>query len=778
MSLDASLISHVVRHPSSFVQLQQTGITADDFEDEYRQVWRYLTRTRQRRHTVPSKSIVETRFPDIEWTKTRTGDLPILVDQLRDRRKWMSLLDVLDEGALAASSPENVDDALQMLQGKINKLVASGGGDSHLVDLFDKATAIKMMRELKHRRLGGALGMPTGLKSIDEGVGGMVKGRMIVVVGRPGLGKAQPLDAKILTPSGWKTMGDMQVGSSVTCPDGSTAKVIQVHPQGKKDIYRVTFSDGASTEVTADHLWKTQTKNERKRDAWSVKTTKEIASSLKYGSHWNHYVPLIDPVEVQNKSCDLPIDPYVVGALLGDGHVRTRGGATEVLLTSNDAELVDEVNRRVEVGRFTPNKKLCYRFVDGSDRWNKTSTFRQDLCDLGLGSGYAHEKHIPRAYMRASAEDRLLLLQGLLDTDGEASARTSAVYCSTSHRMAKQVREIVWSLGGVATWDERVTDYTNSDGEMQCGRRSYRLRITLPPGVEYFRLARKQDLIVSEGQKKGRAVRTIRSVEKVREAEAQCITIDHPDHLYVTDNYVVTHNSWLDLLFVANAVINGHKWILYPLEMTLEETAFRLYTIFSARMFGAHKAIKNNDLMMGRVTKRKIVRFLHALEDQFAGQLHVADVGSLSDPYTNERIEAEVELHKPDGFWVDYLTLLKAPQQGKGGDDYSAVRYLSSGIKGAAIRQDCVGGCSAQVNREALKVRSFIPRLEHIAYGDSIGQDADQVISLNRRGNYLYYAMVKNRHGPEIPTKRVKFFVDQGEIAETDEQGMEDEEID
>lgn len=422
MSLDASLISHVVRHPSAFAKLQQMGISETDFVDEYRQVWRYLTRVKSTRGTVPSKSVVEHRFPDLEWFRPKERDIPILIDQMRQRRKWRAFLDIIDTAATDAGSPDSVDDALQALQAQVNKLAAASGGNSHLVDLFSEAAAKKMLREIKARRHGGGLGMPTGLKRIDQQVGGMVKGRMIVVVGRPGLGK-----------------------------------------------------------------------------------------------------------------------------------------------------------------------------------------------------------------------------------------------------------------------------------------------------------------------------------------------------------------SWLNLLFVANAVINGHKFILYPLEMTLPETAFRLYTIFSSQMLGANKAIKNTDLTQGMVTKKKIVKFLHILEDQFAGQLYVADVGSLSDPYTNERIEAEVEMHKPDGFWVDYITLMKAPEQKKGGDDYSAVRYLSSGIKGTALRQDCVGGSSAQINREALRVRSFIPRLEHIAYGDSIGQDADQVISINRRGDHLYYAMVKNRHGPEIPTTRVKFLVDTGVIEETTEQGMEDD---
>lgn len=237
--------------------------------------------------------------------------------------------------------------------------------------------------------------------------------------------------------------------------------------------------------------------------------------------------------------------------------------------------------------------------------------------------------------------------------------------------------------------------------------------------------------------------------------------------------------SWIDLLFTARAVIGGASWILYPLEMTLQETAFRLYTIFSQEMFGGSKTIKNLDITRGHVPVKKMVRLMNLLEDKFAGQLHVADVGQLSDPYTMERIEAEVDVEKPDGFWVDYITLVKPPPGGRDTPEYVQVRQLSSAIAGIAKRRNCIGGCSAQVNREAMKQRVFLPRLEHISFGDSIGQDADQVFSINRKpGGDLYYALVKNRGGMEIPKMRVKADFNQGIMREHDDQEDSDDDDD
>jgi replicative DNA helicase len=234
--------------------------------------------------------------------------------------------------------------------------------------------------------------------------------------------------------------------------------------------------------------------------------------------------------------------------------------------------------------------------------------------------------------------------------------------------------------------------------------------------------------------------------------------------------------SWLNLLFVAKAVMYGAKVGLYPLEMNLEDTALRLYSIFSSEMLGAEKALRNTDLSQGRISKQKITRFLNALEDKFKGQLFVADIGSMSDPYTVERIEAEQELHDFDLQWIDYITLMKAPGVGKNGqEDHTTVKALSNGCKQIAMRQNTVVGVSAQVSRQAISGNALLPRLEHIAYGDSIGQDADHVVSINRRGGDLYYGLVKNRHGPEIGKTRVRFSVNEGVISDHPNQIEEEE---
>lgn len=421
--LDESIISAVIRW-DALAEAQQAGVTAEHFVDEYRLVWRYILKSKRDHDIIPGEETILRRYPNVSLPRTRKREMPLLISDLHKRKKYMDLLQVMNDTAQAATSYDTVDEVIQAVQGQLNVLSFTQGGQSHLVDLFAEEARKKIVADQKIRRSGLSIGIPTGLKRFDATCGGLQKQKMYTVVGRPGLGK-----------------------------------------------------------------------------------------------------------------------------------------------------------------------------------------------------------------------------------------------------------------------------------------------------------------------------------------------------------------SWLDLLFVAEAVLSGANVILYPLEMTMVETAYRLYTLFSQKMLGQNGVMKNHDLTRGHIPPRKLARFMTTMEEKFPGSLLVADVGSLADSYTNERIEAEVDLNKPDMFWVDYLTLLKPPP-GLRGEDASgpaAVKMLSNGIKNTAMRRRCVGGCSAQVSREALKANVFLPRLDHIAYGDSIGQDADAVVSINRRGDHLYYALVKHRGGAEFGKTKVVFNVNEGEISEAIEQDGDDD---
>jgi ATP-dependent 26S proteasome regulatory subunit len=377
----------------------------------------------------------------------------------------------------------------------------------------------------------------------------VVKGALLH--GPPGCGKAQPLDAEVITPFGHTKMGEVTVGDLVSTPDGNWAKVTKVFPQGEKDIYRVFFSDRTSTECCEDHLWRTSTKNDR--DAGrpgSIKTLRQIISSLKYGTdkRRNHLIPMTKPVKFLSDAV-LPLDPYLVGVLLGDGCL---SGRTPVM-TTGDLEMIEYVCKLLPQGmvaRKILNSKYDFRLVHGGLRNSHIENKVSVACkNLGIMGCRSWEKFVPQPYKVAPVKTRIALLQGLLDTDGTTSTNGCGTsFASSSERLANDVKFVVESLGGKATISTKNPHYSYKGCKL-AGRKSFVVFISLPSNIAPFRLERKCKRHIPHS--KYQPARFIDHVEYVGKKQAQCILIDHPQHMYLTNNFIVTHNTLL-----AGAIFN------------------------------------------------------------------------------------------------------------------------------------------------------------------------------------------------------------------------------
>jgi len=355
------------------------------------------------------------------------------------------------------------------------------------------------------------------------------------IQGEMGVGKSQRLSSKIYTPTGYKLMGEIKVGDQVINPDGGYANVIGIFPQGVMDIYRVTFSDGSFTDCTAEHLWEVRSplRKWRGRPAY-VKPLHQIMSEpLAHPTTGNYqvFIPMTKPVEFQKRL--LLIHPYVLGALLGDGHMAAPD------ITCADQEILDEVERLSQ-----PNMVLRH-----SDRytWSLISTSRDipnhirlSIRDLQLNDKTAKNKFVPQQYLYSCVEDRIALLQGLFDTDGNVSNGGGVEYLTISKQLAQDVKELAQSLGGTVTFRTKIPTYTYK-GEKREGSLAYRLRIKLPSHIMPFRLSRKANAYRPQG--KYEPHRSIVKIEHVGQDYAQCIMLDSENQLYVTDEYIVTHNT-------------------------------------------------------------------------------------------------------------------------------------------------------------------------------------------------------------------------------------------
>jgi ATP-dependent Zn protease len=339
---------------------------------------------------------------------------------------------------------------------------------------------------------------------------------------------AQPLTARVATPAGWTKMGELVVGDFVIGRDGRPTRVEGVFPQGVKEIFKVTFSDGASTRVTAEHLWAVQTAWLRETNSakWQVRQTTELGQlrrSKKGG--WRYSIPLVQPVQWAARP--VPLDPYVLGALLGDGCVT----GTSILFINTDERIIERVRERLPSGATLAGDGPRFR-VTGRDERGR-SLVRNALIEVGADRTLAHNKRVPELYMQNSVDVRVEVLRGLLDTDGcvarTASGNSHTQYDTASPGLRDDVVELVRSLGGTAT----VT--TNFYGDR---RTTWTVNIYLPD--EVVPVAAKADRL----KPRTRPVRRyITSIEPDGVEPAQCIRVEAEDHLYVTDDFVVTHNT-------------------------------------------------------------------------------------------------------------------------------------------------------------------------------------------------------------------------------------------
>jgi hypothetical protein len=374
-----------------------------------------------------------------------------------------------------------------------------------------------------------------------------------------GYGKAENIENQIFTPTGTKRMGDIRVGDEVIGSNGNPTKVLGVFPQGKVEMYRVYFKDNSSVEVCGEHLWHIQSRNHKSRNkGFYIRTTKEIISEglidPQGGHKWS--IPMTNPVEF--KPQNVWIEPYLLGALLGDGGISTTNSLT---ITSADDEILESVKSsipptlRVEKKKHGKFDYSISRKVIDNHPGDKNNPLIIYLRNYGLMGTKSHTKFIPVEYKFNSVEVRTKILQGLLDTDGSTSGH-NIEYTTTSKQLSDDVTFLVQSLGGTAKTTPRHTHYTHK-GERKQGKLSYRIAISLPPDIEPFALGRKKAAYIPKT--KYQPARYISKIEYVGKKEGQCIRVDAEDHLYLTENFIVTHNTLASLGFMSHLFETGQS---------------------------------------------------------------------------------------------------------------------------------------------------------------------------------------------------------------------------
>jgi len=383
------------------------------------------------------------------------------------------------------------------------------------------------------------------------------KGR-VAIFADCGLGKGQPYGSKVLTPSGWINIENLKINDDVIASDGKAHNVIGVFPKKEIDTYRFFYSDGTNCVFDKDHLHIVRTNNDRQRykgKKWRVLSTKELLNcgNIRYGKDnksRNYDIPIVDPVIFNNKYTGI-ISPYIIGVLLGDGHC-----SGQVSLSSADKELIKRIKAEL------PNSVTLIKKKNRKYDWKiktgfygaKKSPFRQELDDLGMLGKLSYEKEIPSVYLyNRHPEDRLALLRGLMDTDGYIDQSGCSQFYSTSKKLAENVLFLVSSLGGIPVFRNKKSIF-NGIRYRDCYIVVFSLKTFNP-----FYISRKAKKWNSNPRDNGK---WIDKIEFEKKQKTVCISVDSPDKSYITENFVVTHNTPMYLVWAENVVRKTNKPVL------------------------------------------------------------------------------------------------------------------------------------------------------------------------------------------------------------------------
>ena len=413
-----------------------------------------------------------------------------------------------------------------------------------------------------------------------------------------GAGKAGWVDAVIPTPDGPRRFGDIKTGDYVFSAEGTPTKVTGVYPRGMMSAYRVTLSDGRSSICARDHLWGVLTASHGNSMHYSVRSLDEMLRKgirkhdgrpgrSKGNVRW--YIPA-SPVCNYKHNMELPVDPYVLGVFLGNGALTCK----VLTLSSADEECVKRVAERLGVS-YKKNSEHNYNWSFSRDGHQVRTA---DVFDARFRV-LSGDKYIPDEYLYAGGKQRMELLNGLFDTDGCATVndgRLRVSYSTTSRRLAENVRELLLSFGVVSTILSDVREGKNTCYNMHVNCGNYFKRCL-------FTLERKMAVVEGHDREpKHRYDRVaVRSVEKLPEKlEMQCIVVEHPLHLYLCEDYIVTHNS-----FAAMQEMQESLKVYRP-----DEIAFVTYTKKGVEN-GIARALKVNP----QLTPDDLMHFktLHAL---------------------------------------------------------------------------------------------------------------------------------------------------------------------
>ncbi len=696
MSVGLGLLNRVVRDGASPTALSEAGVTRDSFIGDERKVYDLVVSHFASYRVLPTLETI-TAETGVSFPRFPAEPLGYWIDRVEQRLRVGMLAKaskVIQEAAAEGKLSEAIDEVRTLYLG-----LQKRGAIDQIVTLANVASEVMTLHD-NLQRSGRRSGVPFGFPYLDEVSSGAQPADTVALVGRPSQGKSQPLDAVIVTVDDVKRMKELKIGDSLASIDGEESKVLDIYPQGKRQVYRVSFSDGRSAECDGSHLWEVSFRQWKEPRVVTTEKLKEMLKRKRFCKRL--HVPLCSGDFGNNEK--LPLDPWLVGFLLGDGSLTQCVG-----FSTGDYELVEKVQATVLPMGYTAvsrgNRSYSIVSVGSGSPINKIGKILEELSMLGKKSP---QKTIPDCYMRASKSARFDLLRGLMDTDGTVGEDHAVTFSSSSKEMAVQVVSLVRSLGGTASVTPKKTNRLLS----------YRVGIKFEHPKQLFSLKRKRERCLEKRQRLGvpRPVRlTVSKVEFVGTKECQCIRVSHPSGLYLTEDYVVTHNSYILMNMANYAYDHGETPLVATYEMAPVQCARRILAL--------RTHVSATTIRLGRLSywgREKVLTDIGRLGDMSGRPFHLMQ-GTLKS--TVEDLVLRVQELRPTVVYVDGAYLLRTAS--KNASRWERVSETAEYLKMIASEFAIPVIATYQFNRKGAGT------LGNIAYSDAIGQLASIVLGID-----------------------------------------------
>lgn len=623
---------------------------------------------------------------------------------VRERSMDRALIAMAQDIHEIAHSTMQSEDKISQTQTKVLSLdVEAATNDT--VNMFD--ALVRHMDVMDERFNGGdeIKGIATGHEEFDKHTGGLQDGSMYIIAGRPKMGKEQPLSSKVLMANGeFLTIGTVKVGDKIASVDGKESTIVGVYPQGIRNIYKITMTDGRSVEAGADHLWSI---NSCRFDGSRTVTTLELIDMLKK-VRMQRRIKLAMHDGSFGCEKEIGMDAWLLGYLLGDGGL----SQSSVNFSAVEEYIINRVSlvsgctvKNVSPGNFRLTTKR-----------GQPNHITNALRSLGVMGKLSFEKFVPDVVFSADKNTRQKFLAGLLESDGWVEKKGSFFFSSSSEMLRDGVSKLVNSLGGYSSKTVKRNIFYVKNGERINARDSYQCTIKLKSLIDFIASPRILERLSVDYKISSPG---IESIEYVRDEEAACIKVSHDSELYVTDDYLVTHNTTLALGWCQHAATKGKKKVMmYHLEMTEKQVMDKI--------LAAEATVALDKLKSGAAMDESSAQIMAAISKLKDAHLDA----SYRSGYTMQQIRADARRKKrKDGLdlvMIDHLGLLNADDPKS--NQVMKITEISRQAKLMAKELNIPVILLSQLNRQLEQRPDKRPVPSDLRDSGALEQDADMII--------------------------------------------------